>query len=219
MTQAGDEGGLAERESELRAHLRPEVQSRLIARLERYLDLSRWGFRLSYVDPQHDSVIYDSPRCRVHFSLLIDLREGDEIPISYARSHVGNDVEVVMEWQGERCFAWHNIMLDPYWEFLEGLTAAEAAEQFRTRTRWRAGPAFRETELGRTLRQADAMVAFHGYLWEHYGERLFSLFDVRQAEVWEEFRSVLREFYELLPDHPFIRRRLEMWGAPPWSVC
>ncbi len=219
MTPPPDEGGLAERQSELRAQLRPEVQSGLIARLESYLDLDQWGFRLAYVNPRYDSVIYDSPRCRIKVSLLIDRREGDEMRISYARSHVGDDVEVVMEWQGERCFAWHNIRLDPFWQFLEGITPQEAAEHFRTRTRWSAGKAFRETELGKSLRGADATIAFHGYLWQHYGEQLFSMFDVRRPELWEEFRRFLRGYYELLPDHPLIRRPMERWGIPPWNVC
>jgi len=219
MTPPPDEGGLAERESELRAQLRPEVQSGLIARLEKYVDLDRWGFRLTHVDPRYDSVIYDSPSCRVMFTLYIDLREGDEIRTSYARSHVPNDVEVVMEWQGERCFPWHNIMLTPYWEFLEGLTAAEAAEKYRARLRWPAGYAFRETDLGRSLEGADASVAFQSYVWQHYGERLFAQFDVRRPELWEEFRRFLREYYQLLPDHPLIRRPMERWGIPPWNVC
>jgi hypothetical protein len=210
----------AERESELRAQLRPEVQSGLIARLERFLDLDRWGFRLNYVHLHSGrKVIYDSPSCRVKFSLLIDLREGDEIGVWYARSHVPDDVDLVMDSQGERCFAWHNIMVSPYWEFLEGSSAQEAAEHFLARFRWPLHAAFSATELGRTLQGVEWSVAQEGFLWQHYGERLFSLFDVRRPELWEVFRRFLHEYYELLPDHPFIRRNREVWGIPPWSVC
>jgi len=105
------------------------------------------------------------------------------------------------------------------WEFLEGSSAQEAAEHFRARVRWPLHAAFSATELGRTLKRADWSVAQEGYLWQQYGERLFSLFDVGQPAQWEELRSFLREYYELLPDHPFIWRNLEVWGIPPWNVC
>ncbi len=96
MAHSSDE---RQREEELKTQLRPEARERLIGRIERFLDLERWGFHLSYVVPKskNDKVIYDSPWCRVKFTLLIDLREGDEMAIWYARSHVPNDVELVME--------------------------------------------------------------------------------------------------------------------------
>lgn len=216
---APDEGVGAGSERELRQLLRPEVKSGLIDRLERYLDLDRWGFRLTYVDPRHDKVVYASSACRVKATLLIDRREGDAVQLKYARSHAPDDVELLMEWQGERCFAWHNIMVAPYWEFLEGFSAGEAAEHLRARVRWPLHAAFSATELGGSLQGADWSVAQEGYLWQHNGERLFSLFDVRKPELWEEFRRFLREYYELLPDHPFIRRHLQMYGIPPWNVC
>jgi len=209
----------AKTEHELRRLLRPEAQSGLLDRLGRYLDLGRWGFKLTYVDPRYDTVVYDSPKCRAMFSLRIDVREGDAIAVRYARSHVSNDVSVVMEWQGESCFAWHNIRLAPFWQFLEGISATEAAGHLRAKVHWSVGQTFRETELGRSLRGPDASVALHGYIWQHYGERLFSLFDIRRPDLWEEFRRFLREYYELLPNHPFIRRSLEVWGIPPWNVC
>ena len=220
MSIAADEGVRAEKERELKQQLRPEILVGLIERLERFLDPARCELRLSYVRlPTGRNVIYDSPKCRVKFSLLIDKREGDEIGIWYARSHVPNDVDLVMDWRGERCFPWHDIVVGPHWEFLEGSSAQEAAEHFRARVRWPLHAAFSATELGRTLKRADWSVAQEGYLWQQYGERLFSLFDVGQPAQWEELRSFLREYYELLPDHPFIWRNLEVWGIPPWNVC
>ena len=220
MSYPLDEGGKAKREREIKQQLRPEIQSGLIDRLERYLDPAHWGFRLSYVHQLTGrKVIYDSPACRVKFSLLIDVREGDSIQTWYARSHVPDDADLLMEWQGERCFAWHNIRLDPFWQFLEGISASEAAEHLRAKIYWSVGQAFRETELGRSLRGPDASLALHAYIWQHYGERLFSLFDIRRPDLWEEFRRFLREYYELLPNHPFIRRNQEVWGIPPWNVC
>lgn len=192
-------------EAELKNQLSPEFQRGLIGRFERYMDLERWQFRLSHVYTDTGrKVIYDSPWCRIKLSLLIDLRDGDEMHISYARSHVTNDVEFLKEWRGELCFAWHNIRLAPFWQFIEGYSVDEAAELDRAKARWPAYQSFKETELGATLQGVDWAVAFHGFVWDHYGERLFSLFDMRNPERWEEFRRYIKEFYRLRPYKPML---------------
>src|SRR5210317_121476 len=34
-------------------------------------------------------------------------------------------------------------------------------------------------------------------IWEHYGQSLFDLFDLRQPELWKEYRVFLKEYYQL----------------------
>ncbi len=65
---------------------------------------------------------------------------------------------------------------------------------------------------------ADYSLALEGFIWEYYGERLFSLFDLSQPERWEQFRRFLREYYELTDDD-LISWDLQLWGIPPWQVC
>ncbi len=89
-------------EQALKARLTPEFGRWLLEPVERYMPLERWGFRLTYVEvhPARAGLIYDSPACRVNFNYVPGRFPGDHrIGIHYARSHVPNDVDLIMEWR------------------------------------------------------------------------------------------------------------------------
>lgn len=199
--------------ADLKDLLSPEVRSRLVDRLERFLDLGRWGFRLTYVEPIHGPVIYDSPKCRIECRLSIE-REGDEIAIDYGRRHAPNDGYII-EWKGERCYAWHNLWRLRVTEFLEGLSPEEVVERDRMKLDTPARIAFVQTERGRSLHGADRQVARQAFNWQRYEDRLFSLFDVREAQRWEELRRFVKRYYELRPELSIS----PLFGIPRWHIC
>jgi hypothetical protein len=141
-------------------------------------------------------------------------RDGDEISVGYGRRHAPND-ESVVEWNGERCFAWHNLWVLNATEFLEGFSASEVVERRRKRIGTPERIAFMETEVGRGLQSPDWGVALEAFIWERYGDRLFSLFDVRESQRWEELRRFVREYYELRPE----LSTASAFGIPEWQIC
>jgi len=202
-----------DRAIEIRRALGPERQSRLIDRLERYLDFERWGFELSYAKPLLGPVIYDSPMCRLKFTLSME-RDGDEIATYYGRKHAPDD-EGIIDWQGERCFCWHNLWVLNVTEFLEGYTTAQAVERRRNKLDTPERIAFKGTELGQRLSSPEWGVALEAFIWERYGEKLFSLFDLGQPNRWAELRRFVREYHEMRPR----RSMVNAFGIPEWNIC
>lgn len=221
MSETGIELGAPKREGELRQLLDEVTLERLVGRLERILDVHRWGFRLTYVKtrPPGRYIIYDSPRCRIMCSLSMErstLPEEDAILVLYGRAHAANEGGPI-EWQGGLCRAWHNLWEHMIRDFVEGHSAEEAAERYRKHAPWETRDAFNQTEPGQALKGADRSMAFDRYYWERYEEPLFSLFDIRRVDRWEAFRRYLREFYRLSPDHSNLNRPDD--NIPPWNVC
>ncbi len=185
--------------------------------VERYLDLDRWGLRPTRLRISDVAVIYDSPRCRVKLLPSFERDPGEgSVLCHYGRLHAPDD-DLYIDWQGERCIAWHSLGSGQYYWFLEGCTPQEAAQHSRRRSEWPVRLAFEATERGRTLHGIEWSVAYSGFRWEYFGERLFSLFDLRQPERWEALRRFLREYFRLLPDHPAMQDTSN--GVSPWNVC
>ena len=86
-------------------HREEILYERLIERLEKHLQLQSRGFTISYtsVHPNYE-VVFDSPVCRIHSFLSIDLRDGEFTGVAYGRSHAPND-DMFIEWQGKKCIA------------------------------------------------------------------------------------------------------------------
>ena len=171
----------------------------LMELLEKYLDFPRWGFKVSLQDfsqRNRPKIIYDSELCRVRFSLSKKrLRMQDEFIIRYGRLHA-SDYSPSIFWQGEACLCWHNYRWKPI-QFLDGLTPREAVDY----EGWPpVAEAFKHSEEGKKL-VADYWPKFtlrlHSILWEHYGERLFGLFDLQQPDLWKEFHHFVEEFFKL----------------------
>jgi hypothetical protein len=193
-----------------------EGRERLLGRLENYIDFERWGFHISHVKPMYGPIIFESSMCRILCRLSME-RDGDEISISYGRVHAPND-DAIIEWNGQRCLPWHNLWVIHITEFLEGFSAAEVSERRRKGMDTPERIAFLQTDLGRVLRRPEWGIALEAFIWKRYGERLFSLFDLRQPHRWEELRGFVRQCYELRPG-PENRGAEKLFGIPPWQIC
>jgi hypothetical protein len=141
-------------------------------------------------------------------------RDGDEISIAYGRGHAPSDDSIV-EWNGERCFPWHNLWVLNVTEFLEGFSPSDVLERRRKKIDTPERIAFLETDLGRGLRGPEWGVALEGFVWETYGDRLFSLFDLREPQRWEDLRRFVREYYARQPGLD----SLDVFGIPRWNIC
>jgi hypothetical protein len=175
----------------------------LIQMLEGILDFKYWGFQRTYVGIAKvwPFVIYDSKWCRVRFGL----RGGEysdrnhEMSVLYGRLHAPNDAGVMI-WNGEECFCWHR-WFDAL-NFLDGLSAREAVEQIRGKDEWpRVAEKFKQSKLGKELARPNHpewMTRMQAAIWQAYGERLFELFDLRNPDLWNQYRHFVGEYYRYL---------------------
>ncbi len=194
-----------------------EVGNAVLQLIEENLWIKRWNFELTFTKfskPSNIKVIYDLEWCRVKFMFSrMHFPETDKLLVDYGRLHAP-DEEPFMVWNDERCRCWHNI-LDPL-RFLDSLTTKIANEEdtadkqlpFLVRD-------FRESKLGKKLLNEyppKSAIVLQATLWDHYGESLFKLFDLRQPELWEEYRRFLREYYNSLG-------LKSSYGPPLENVC
>jgi hypothetical protein len=141
------------------------------------------------------------------------LHRNDELIIQYGRLHAHTE-EPFMEWQGSLCYCWHNVF-EPL-RFLDGLSPSEVVQQGKIK---KETPLivdnFRKSELGMKLLDEyppKAALVMHSLIWNHYGQRLFDLFDLRKPNLWDEYRVFIREYYKLL-DMKVI------YGPPYENIC
>ena len=185
--------------------------------LETYLDFPRWGFEVSLTDFSqwgNPKVIFDAEWCRVSFHFSKQrLQMQDKLYIQYGRRHAP-DFTATIFWQGEECHCWHHYRWRPI-EFLDGLTPQEAVDQ----EDWPPVPqAFRDSEEGKRLAveyQPEFSLRLQSILWEQYGERLFELFDLRQPDLWEEYRKFVEEYYRLTNNKPSNKNPF----PPLYKIC
>ncbi|MBE0669353.1 MAG: hypothetical protein IH588_02090 [Anaerolineales bacterium] len=162
-------------------------------------------------DSKVPSVIYDSQWCR--FQIKFDGWEPPHqsltytIRIYYGRLHALNN-KGSMIWKGEECYCWHGL-----WgggeilNFLDGLSPSETANH----KGWpRLLKRIREAELTKSLvekvgGQPEQMLRTHRHIWEHYGQRLFELFDLRRPDLWEYYRQFLKEVYDIKGRNPNVQ--------------
>lgn len=121
-----------------------------------------------------------------------------QMHIYYGRTHALND-KWVMDWNGEDCHCWHND-LDAL-RFLDGLSPQEAVDQLRVHGQQpHIAEQFRRSALGKKLDRdyhAEWMARMQATIWEHYGQRLFELFDVRHPELWKQYGRFIAEFHKI----------------------
>jgi len=167
------------------------------------LSLAQWNFHLNhtnFVNINNLVAIYDSVYCRISFVFsLQQTPRHDELVISYGRSHAQNE-EPYMNWRGKNNRCWHNILIPL--RFLDGLSPSDAVHQSKTKNQ---SPVFiekfRKSELGVRLFNEyppKASIAMHSAIWQHYGQKLFALFDLRNPKLWDEYEAFVKEYYKLL---------------------
>jgi hypothetical protein len=112
--------------------------------------------------------------------------------VSYGRLHAPLEKEVI-EWNSEKCRCWHRLESSPLLYFLDGVSATEI-----NRGGYRLHPvfeAFRQFSINKGWDGPKYLAARNAFVWKHYGERFFDLFDVRNVDLWKEYRRYLEEHY------------------------
>jgi hypothetical protein len=175
-----------------------EKQYELITLVEKCFDFQRWGFEKSYLSRPSISfpfVIYDSKWCRVkfeHYGSDYPGQPWQEMHIYYGRLHAENE-ESLMIWNDEICWCWHSIH-EYALNFLDGFSPEEAVEK---KYQPQVMDEFRNSDIGKVVHGPEWVARMHLTVWEHYGHRLFELFDLRRPDTWEHYRSFLRKVKEI----------------------
>jgi hypothetical protein len=170
------------------------------------LALDSWGFKKSYSSTKPGKLIYNSEWCRI--SLVWggwDYGGGNSIHIYYGRLHAPNE-KATMIWNSEECHCWHDF--DYALHFLDERTPTEAAELNYSHSI--VNP-FYEEEIRQKFRrrQPEWLAQMHVAVWQHYGNRLFELFDLRRSDLWQKYRQFLKEVYDIEGRIPAIKPSLD----------
>jgi hypothetical protein len=189
----------------------------LIQLVERFIDFKRWGFQRTYIYTPVEispSVIYDSEWCRVMFSSEgWEMFNGEVVKVYYGRLHASNE-KWFIPWRGKNHLCWHRV--NEALNFLDGLTPQEAVEQIPEGKRSRVMDQFSMSETGQRLlkvNQAEWMLGMQAFVWEHYGTRLFGLFDLRRPDLWEQYENFIETYHT-------IKRSSSPYGWPmPDEIC
>jgi len=166
--------------------------------LESCLDFDKWGFKRSFygLAPElSPCVIYDSDSCRVKFCWAPgDMRDESYMHVWYGRLHASDD-ELFILWNGYPSHCWHAI--NKILNFLDGLSPQEAVEKRNKRPV--VMEQFIQANKGDNWSEVEWTARLHAAVWEHYGNRLFDLLDLHHSELWDQYTSFTRNFYELNP--------------------
>lgn len=172
--------------------------------VEKHMPLTKWGFRKSFHPEKAGLVIYDSEFCRVMFELSVfHYYPLYETIIYYGRLHAP-DNEKYMTANGEKCLCWHS-HIHLTLPFIEGISAQQLADERYGET-WES----LVDKLKVDYPHADYLeypLRLHAKIWEHYGEKLFSVFDLRQPEVWNHYSKFSMTYEDA------VNRRLNLSHA------
>jgi len=194
-----------------------EVGNALIRLIEENLAVKGWNFRITFTrfaNPSDILIIYDSGWCRVSFMFSRQQKPRlDELSIDYGRLHAPNE-EPFMMWEGQQCHCWHNIHY--LLRFLDGFSPADAVEHEKAHGPLsRVAENFWQSNQGKKLREEyppKYAIVLHSLLWEHYGQRLFELLDLRRPDLWEQYRHFNKEYHRLMGTKT-------IYGPPPENIC
>jgi hypothetical protein len=184
-----------------------------IQMLKGCMNFDRWGFKQTFYGTTTDfspSVIYSSEKCRVMFLWHKgDVRDGyATITIRYARLHATVNHKFML-WNGQKFHCWHYV--DLALSFLDDLSPHEAVEK---QSKWpNVMQQFIELNKKQNFSQVEWKARMHAFVWEHYGNRLFDLFDLRRPDLWEQYKLFVREYYRLDPGV------FNPNSPPPENIC
>jgi hypothetical protein len=186
-----DKFGMANHRGEYTGNAR---YAELAETLQKNLDFKRWGFQESYILPKHYPVIiYDSEWCRICFAAVSGEYPYDHqttyVQVAYGRLHAPNNQrKMIGESEEYQCWHWDHHFLP----FLDGVPPEILAEKFSQSPivdRYERSE-FAKNSAGPIERELGKQAA----LWEHYGQRLFNLFDLRRPDLWDEYVRYKTEY-------------------------
>ncbi len=185
----------------LRYEEREKARQDLAKYLNNIVDFTAFGFKIDYEDYQRHSpyLVVESKTCRVSFTLDIEqYPQYDILRVLYGRLHSPYN-ESVIEWNGQRCRCWHSYINAVF--FLDGLSPEETVKKRRTDRKFPTViQEFRETDFAQKLKKEykpKFHISAHKALWEHYGDRLFSIFDLNRPDLWEQYDNFNREYHSI----------------------
>jgi hypothetical protein len=174
----------------------------LIELLESLMDFERWGFKQSHFNIAREifpEIIYDSEMCRVKFAFE---HAGEQPPLPprlktlYGRSHA-LDNDDLMTVHGENYWCWHDV--HDALRFLDGMTPKEAADEWKAYQR--RTPFVRnlvQTLVEKKIPHPEREIRIQAAIWEHYGQKLFEIYDIRNPATWEKYAEFINEFHNLV---------------------
>jgi len=178
-----------------------------------FLDLNRWGFQeKGRLKTKFPVIVYQSSWCLMKFAWGgMEMQGGYTISVDYGRLHAPID-DIYMKWNGEKCHCWHNVSYALH--FLDGNSPDSIAGKNYKRPY--VMEQFMQSDIGVSLKdrrhQPEWLTRMHGAIWDHYGIRLFELFDLRKPNLWEQYRQFIKEFYDIEGRSPNIKPPLD-------SIC
>ena len=178
----------------------------LVQAIKEYLDFKKWGFKMQIFHAGalggfSSAVIFQSDLCKIKIWTFRDRSyEAPEIYYAYGRIHAPNDKNR-MTWNGKECECWHShLTLYLILNFLDGLSPQEVAEK-KSPHFPEVILNFRKDSLGMSQHERD--VKYHNTIWNHYGQHLFSLFDIRSPGLWNQFVDFYQEFRSRITEHEY----------------
>jgi hypothetical protein len=199
----------------------------LLERIESLKGFGHWGLIESYskFSPGHIRVIYDSEWGRIKFRYrhghyLVKAPKMDEFSIDYGRLHAPDD-QADMIWQGQKCNCWHNNRLALF--FLDGFAPQDVVQREKEGS-WHCDVEadFRQSEFGKQLIEnklwAEIWIQSEAVIWQHYGQRLFEVFDLRRPDLWDAYSEFHGEYHRLKGTVP-PSERIAHLVAPQTQIC
>ena len=118
---------------------------------------------------------------------------GNSMHVRYGRLHAPSEGHTMI-WNGEDCYCWHNFDLGLH--FLDGRQPAEIVKKYYSHSI--TDPFYlKDIRQKYSRRQPEWIAQMQLSIWEHYGNRFFELFDLRQPGLWDQYRQFLKEFYDI----------------------
>ncbi len=196
----------------------------LIPIIEDVLDTKSRGFKLSHtiLKEYHSGffmrrIIYDSEWCRIRFDAYqrrSSPPDMHDLNICYGRLHAPNEDHLIT-WQGETCRCWHSIG-STHLFFLEELSPSDTHPNLAVFDEARS----RMEKESRFWLGDFSPIGWESIIWEHYGIKLFELFDVRRPDLWNRYKKFLEEYYKFR-DELFRSKGFSpsVDDPPLWKVC
>ena len=170
-----------------------EINHKLLERVKKYFPLDELGF--GNPSPTSNGYIFDTKFCRVKFELSqVNYHPLYETIIYYGRLHAPSNEEQIT-WNGEKCLCWHS-KIHITIPFIEGVTAQALANDSYGEI-WRSLVSALKIDYPSTD-YFEYPLVLHSKLWERYGERIFSVFDLRNPELWEKYSKYFTVYNEVL---------------------
>ena len=166
--------------------------------VQQHINFEKYGFIQTHISVKYEApqerpqIIYDSEWCRVKISYRSYgemHNQSDVLTIQYGRLHAA-DKENTILWNGEPHHCWHRLSLAL--SFLDGMSPEDAAKDL-----WNH-PIMKKYKESKSGEQPEIEAGMHAMIWEQYGQRLFTLFDLRRPDLWDKYSLFVKQVYELL---------------------